>query len=421
MTQTESFISTRDTAILRELAMRVAEIAADPIMEERKRVWKALNGLHAERPVILTETHGALDEVIPLSTLTCEGEWARGQERGLRNLIFYYEQVGDDYIIDARISYGHVVHASSYGVEEVKHQGNDGAGHGSYNWEPPLKNLPDDLAKLSPRTYRYDAEATLQAKEQLEEVFGGILEVTNRSWYWWTQGLTWEAIRLIGLENLMLAMYDQPEGLHALMAFLRDDHLQRLDWFEQAGLLTLNNADDFVGSGGIGCTDCLPQPDYVPGTPARIKDLWGLSESQETVGVSPELFAEFIFPYQLPIIARFGLACYGCCEPVDSRWHIVKQIPNLRRVSVSPWSNPVKMAEYLGKDYVYSRKPNPSLISTDQWDEEIIRAELRETLTATRGMNVELIMKDVHTLANQPQRLGQWVKIAREMIEEVWA
>ena len=147
-------------------------------------------------------------------------------------------------------------------------------------------------------------------------------------------GVDRKAIRLIGLEGLMLAMYDQPEGLHALMAFLRDDHLQRLEWFEQAGLLTLNNEDDYVGSGGIGFTDALPQADYQPGTPVRINDLWGLSESQETVGVSPELFAEFIFPYQLPIISRFGLACYGCCEPIDSRWAIVKQLPNLRRVDL---------------------------------------------------------------------------------------
>ena len=418
-TRTETTVSARERALLRELATRVAEIAADPVMEERKRLWIKLNGLQAERPMIITETGGVMDEVIPLDTLTCESEWARGMERGLRNKIFYFEQIGDDTIMLPRVTYGHVVHGSGYGVEEVVHRGNDGAGHGSYVWDAPLKKLPEDLEKLHFRTFRYDAEATRREKERLEDVFGGILEVVNRSGFWWTQGLTWDAIRMIGLEGLMLAMYDQPEGLHALMAFLRDEHLQRLAWFENAGLLTLNNEDDYVGSGGCGYTDALPQPDYVPGAPARIKDLWGLSESQETVGVSPDLFAEFIFPYQLPIISRFGCSCYGCCEPIDSRWHIVKQIPNLRRVSVSPWSNPAKMAEYLGTNYIYSRKPNPSLISTEQWDEAVIRQELRETLSVTKGLNVELVMKDVHTLVNQPDRLGRWVRIAREVIDEV--
>ena len=76
--------------------------------------------------------------------------------------------------------------------------------------------------------------------------------------------------------------------------------------------------------------------------------MWGFGESQETVGVSPEMFAEFVLPYQLPILERFGLNCYGCCEPLDKRWEYVKQIPRLRRVSVSPWSNRAFMAERLG-------------------------------------------------------------------------
>ena len=45
------------------------------------------------------------------------------------------------------------------------------------------------------------------------------------------------------------------------------------------------------------------------------------------------MFAEFVLPYQLPILERFGLNCYGCCEPLDQRWSTLKQ---LRRASVSP-------------------------------------------------------------------------------------
>ncbi|MHB9131391.1 MAG: hypothetical protein ACYDBB_09915 [Armatimonadota bacterium] len=416
---TAPMVSAKDKALLRQLGARIVEIAADPVMAERRRLWKKLNALEAERPMILTETGGVLDQTTPVCTLQCEGEWARGVERGLRDKIFYYEQVGDDMVIEPRITYGHVVHQTNYGVQEEVHRGNDGAGHGSYVWEAPLKKLPEDVRKLRFRTFTYDREATDTQCARLEEVFDGVLPVVNRSMFWWTQGLTWPAIKLIGLEGLMLAMYDEPEGLHALMAFLRDDHMQALDWYEQAGLLTPNNEDDYIGSGGRGHTDLLPQSDYVPGKPARIKDLWGLSESQETVGVSPELFAEFIFPYQLPVISRFGFACYGCCEPIDGRWSVVKQIPNLRRVSVSPWSNPVVMAENLGKNYVFSRKPNPAYVSSE-WNEAVIRQDLHDTIAATKGLNVELVLKDVHTLANEPDRLGRWSAIAREVIDEVY-
>ena len=80
----------------------------------------------------------------------------------------------------------------------------------------------------------------------------------------------------------------------------------------------------------------------------RLKDMWGFCESQETVSVDPELFAEFVLPYQMPILERFGLNCYGCCEGLDSRWDYIRHIPNLRRVSVSPWADEAKMAEQLG-------------------------------------------------------------------------
>ena len=87
--------------------------------------------------------------------------------------------------------------------------------------------------------------------------------------------------------------------------------------------------------------------------------MWGFAESQETVGVSPHMFAEFVFPYQLPILERFGLNCYGCCEPLDTRRRIVEKTPRLRRVSVSAWANVERMAEKLGDRYIFSWKPSP--------------------------------------------------------------
>jgi hypothetical protein len=148
----------------------------------------------------------------------------------------------------------------------------------------------------------------------------------------------------------------------------------------------------------------------------RARDLWVLSESQETVGVSPAQFEEFVFPYQLRVLQRFGRSYYGCCEPLHGRWHVVKRIPNLARVSVSPWADQEFMAGALGRDYVFSRKPNPTLISTEKFDEDAIRADLRTTLEIANGCRLEIVMKDVHTLHNEPGRLARWVQIAREEV-----
>ena len=69
----------------------------------------------------------------------------------------------------------------------------------------------------------------------------------------------------------------------------------------------------------------------------------------------------------------------------------------------------------LGRRYVYCRKPNPALISTQRFDEESIRADLNATLSAAAAQcNLEIVMKDVHTLVNEPWRLRRWVELARE-------
>jgi hypothetical protein len=155
------------------------------------------------------------------------------------------------------------------------------------------------------------------------------------------------------------------------------------------------------------------------GCPARIQDLWGLSESQETVGVSPAMFEEFIFPYQEPVITRFGLSYYGCCEPVHTRIKTIKRLKNLRRVSVSPWCDQAVLVDELGAEFIHCRKPKPTLISTDRFDEEAIREDIRATLRIAGGCPLELVMKDVHTLCDQPWRLGRWVTLAREECSEI--
>ena len=77
------------------------------------------------------------------------------------------------------------------------------------------------------------------------------------------------------------------------------------------------------------------------------------------------------------------------------------------------------MARELGSDVVYSRKPNPTLVSTRVFDEDAIRADLGHTLAVARDCRVELVMKDVHTLDDQPGRLPRWVEIARQTIDEM--
>ena len=404
-----------DREILRRLAARRAEIAQEPVMAERRGLWLKHASLRGERPMILAETQGLLPEVMPDSALQCREGWARELERNLRLSVYQHEHVNDDMVVEPWIECSWDVTIGDYGVTADKRHGDNAGRLGSYVWDPPIADLDRDMERLHLRELSANREASWAWKALLEDLFAGILPVRIRGNHYWTMGLTWRCIDLIGLQGLMLSMYDNPSGLHRLMAFLRDDHMHLVDWLEAEGLYTLNNENDYVGSGTVGYTDELPRDDWIAGAPVRAQDIWVLSESQETAGVSPGMFGEFIFPYQLPLIERFGLCYYGCCEPVQARWPILRRIPNLRRVSISPWCNQDYMAQALGREVIFCRKPSPALISHAYWDEEAIRQDLRHTLDVAGECNLEIVMKDVHTLSDQPWRLGRWVELARGM------
>jgi len=413
--------SQHDVDILRRLAGRKAQIAEDPVNIERRAAWYAHDaGEPSARPMVLAEIFDVRDPHPPVgeADFQCRGEWARRLERGLRRQIYQFDVLKDDHVVEPWMQTNWKVKTSDYGVQPVVYKSDADVSMGARNWDPPIKDIDADFDKLHPRTYTVDRDATAAEVQRLTEVFEGILPVRIRGKFFWSMGLTWPAIDLIGLENLMLLMYDNPEGLHRLMTFLRDDHLAYAKWLESQGLLNLDNENDYIGSGSIGYTRDLPAADHEQGQPVRMSDLWVLCESQETVGVGPELFEQFIFPYQLSIVKHFGKCYYGCCEPVNNRWHVLKRLGNLARVSVSPWADEEFMAEACGRRYVYSRKPNPTQISTGRFDEDAIRADLRRTLDITRrcGCRTEIIMKDVHTLNDEPDRLARWVRLAREEI-----
>ena len=48
-------ISTHDRDIIQKLAAEVAEIAALPVQQEKKLLWKKLNALRPERPMVMID------------------------------------------------------------------------------------------------------------------------------------------------------------------------------------------------------------------------------------------------------------------------------------------------------------------------------------------------------------------------------
>jgi hypothetical protein len=221
------------------------------------------------------------------------------------------------------------------------------------------------------------------------------------------------------VQEALIDLYDRPGLVHNAIGKLVDAYLSALDQFEAQNLLTLNNAYNRIGSGGLGYTDELPQSGYDPAH-VRAKDLWGFSAAQIFSDVSPKMHWEFALQYEVRWLSRFGLNYYGCCDPLHRKMDILEKIPNLRKVSMSPWIEVDEAVTKVGDRYVFSYKPNPAVLAEEAWHLDVARHELETVLTKTRahGCVVEVIMKDISTLRYQPQRLWEWAQMAMEVTRE---
>jgi hypothetical protein len=408
-------VTPREKRLLQNLARTVSELAARPIEAEKQRLWTLHNDLHATRPLVFCDPEHGWNEIIPQASLECEDPLLRVWEMTLRKEIFWGATMQDDRVIEPYFNVPYSYVDCGYGVSETVHKVE---AEGSYVYDSPIKEYERDFSLLRYPEIVVNYTRTAKTLEVAHELFDGILQVRQKGGWWWTMGMTWDFIKLRGLENLMTDMLLYPEWVHRLMDFLCQSIHRKLDFFEARGLLSLNTQGTYVGSGGFGWTNQLPVEGFTPGR-VRTIDMWGFAESQETADVSPAMYGEFIFPYQKTILDRFGLNCYGCCEPLHKRWHVVRNFPRLRRISVSPWAEPHQMAEFLGTAYLFSYKPNPVPLAQPVLDEEYVRASLRHILSISRGCRVELIMKDNHTLGGNPRNAVRWVKIAKEEAERV--
>jgi hypothetical protein len=409
-----------ERAYLREMAKRQADIAALPVMRERERMWYDLNdGVPGARPPVVIETWTFDRDFMPEDVFRCATGLGRGIEAQLLRNIRNHEIVDDDKVCPSTFDFGWRTDIDEFGVtiesESVKdYQGVETA----YRYKHPVKDLERDFGLLRPARCAVDREGTDRYRAFLEELFGGILPVRLRTGVFGPTMLTHRVIELMGMDAFFTAMSETPEAVHRLMAFLRDNALSVMRWAEAEDLLRVNNGNE--DSFGSSCcfTAGLPAPGFDPAH-VRLRDMWGSSNSQETVGVSPAMFHEFCFPYYRDVVEPMGLLYYGCCEPTHPYWEDLRRLPHLKKISISRWCDQPFMGEALkGTGIVFSRKPDPNRLAVPlRLDEADWAAHIRETLEAAPGIPMEFIIRDVYTLHGDLGNGRRAVDIARREID----
>ena len=407
----------RDVTVLRDLARRYMEIAQQPRMDALRDLWRRHNSLEKTRPLILVRfgpwNHWCGQMIEP--GLRCEDGFCRGYEYALR-LALLHADVGDDWVFEPWITQSakRVTPAGSIWGPETRWKESSVPG-GARQLDPPLKRF-EDLSLMVEPHHVIDEEATARNVRRLEDAVGDILPVcVSRcpAYTGFSGDISSCIARLRGLEQIMYDMIESPEWLHRLLAFMRD------------GILTVHEEAEKAGDWSLCCHSNqavpyakeLPAPSNSP-QPAPRGKLWGFFAAQEYALVSPAMHDEFLLQYQLPIMKPFGLIAYGCCEDLTRKIKMLRAVPNLRRIAVTPSADVRKCAEQIGQDYVISWRPNPGEMVSFTFDEAHIRDVITEAMEATRGCHVDITLKDIENVEDEPQRLRRWVEIAGDVVEK---
>ncbi len=414
-------ISQHDRDILRRLAEELAEIAALPTHREKMELWRRLNDLEPVRPMVwINEIPWHEMNVNDELTLRTEVPWARELETRLRRTLYQWRHMPCDMIVNDYISCPMVIHSTGFGFHEDARIVTTDAANAivSHAYRPQIQE-PDDVEKIQMPEVTYDAETTGMHYALMSDIFGDImpvrLEGIKGRWFApWDLLVTWW-----GVEQAMMDLVLRPDMVHAAVSRLVDAYLHELEQWEALNLLTRNDDNTRVGSGGYGYTRELPGPDCDPAH-VQARDLWGCATAQIFSDVSPAMHWEFALQHEMRWLERWGLTYYGCCEPLDRKIDILRRIPNLRKISVSAWVDVERAVAEIGTDYVMSRKPNPAVLAEDRWRPEQARQDLESFLQHARGCHIEIILKDISTVRYQPQRLWQWAEMAMQLVEQYW-
>lgn len=414
-------MSNKDILILRELAKQKKEFASDPINQERIKKWTDINDLKMKTPAIIIDQ-------IPWHEMNVGGEldihtenpYHQYLEDILRKEIYCWKHLQVDRIVSPYISSPVCLYDSGFGINEdvdtIESDPLNSVVSRHFNIQIKDEN---DIGKIKDPIISVDNEKTEQGYNYLQEIFGNSIEIRKLGikGEWFTP---WDnLIRLTGVEETMMDLIDRPEFIDKLVERFVDASIVRLKRYSELGIWSSNNDNTSVGSGGYGYTDFLESAKNLS-VGAHLKDLWGCGNAQIFSEVSPQMHYEFSLKHEIRYLSYFGLAYYGCCEPLHNKIELLQKIPNLRKISMSPWAKLDVASNIVKKQFVMSCKPSPAIFASYNWDQNDIRKQITDILDETKNCNIEIIMKDISTVKYQPERLWEWAKIAKETVDSYY-
>lgn len=405
-----------DAIILRKLAYKYSVISSSERNSQNIKLHKAVNDLKQIRPVVLIDelpwSEMNIDDML---TLQCKDAFLREAEWFLRSSLFKSTYFAADTVFPNYIPVNKVIKSTGIGisVEEDILPTSEENHIVSHKYKDMIKNQ-DDLDKINMPAISYDKAETMRRYEMLGEILADILPIKLAGIGAFNVGPWDDIARYRGVENLLLDLADNPEFMHKIVRKLTDVKLKELEQYERLGLFDPAPVNLHCTAA---YTDALPGSDF-DGMNVTRKDIWGRGFAQIFASVSKAMHDEFDIQYMIETVGQCGLVYYGCCEPLDKKIDIVRKIPNLRKISITPWADVDIAAEAIGGNYVLSSKPNPASVAETNLDINALKKELGKILNACRknGSSCDIVLKDISSCNMRPQNIFEWEQVAMDMV-----
>ena len=465
--------------LLLDLAAELNALWASPEQERRRRLWADhFNGRTRQVPVTCAMFQGWQDlvwqQILPEETFGHKDGLARVIEVHLRHHLWRAAHIPDDTPHNPALVLGALPPMAPdelWGVPLAFDS--TGIAGGAYKPRPPLAD-PADIKKLRPPQFRYDEDAIRRQTEQVRDLIGDVLPLVFRCDALHNGPFEW-AVRLRGMDNLLLDCYDRPEWLHELMGFLSramvDYHRARAaagfvhsptesalhsPWDDYnapsravpyspsprverrpGGEAPSSFPPSLRGKGGRGDRKPSPFPPSLRGKGGRGdrkpspfppsprvergsggEVSWGYLHAQSAASYGPKTYAEFVQPYNVPIAELYSRVYYHGCEDLTQKVEIIRDLPNLREFHVSPWSQVAPIAAALPDNVVMEVHSHPTNVLFI-WDEAQMREELKGLIDGAGDHPLNLKLCDIQTInADGGEALVSWSRAATELVSD---
>ena len=413
-------MSIKDRQTLRQLAERYSEIVHLDIQQQRMERYAKTNAMQEVRPVVLIDEvpWGEIGDEALANLCAPELGWLETQ---LRRTLYQWEHFQVDLVVPPVFR---VVKRTSWrrgiGIEVQDRQikSDTGTYAAAHAYTDQLQT-EDDLARLHEPEIVYDRAASEEALAMAENVFAGLMDVelVGRG------GLTyniWDRIATFrGVDNLLLDLALRPDFMHQTARRFMEIARSEFKQLEEQELL---DPHPILVHCTPACSRELPADDS--DGHVRPQDVWGRCAAQIFGSVSPAMHDAFDLAYNQELFRDCGLLYYGCCEPMDRKIDILrKRFKNLRKVSITPWADPQRAARNIGSEYVLAAKPNPAFVAMPQFNPEPVEQEIARYCEACQehGTTLEFVLKDISTIANNPENLTRWAATVQDVIDKYYA